>query len=224
MALLSVWNTNLLGMQSIAVLPYENYLKRFPAYLQQLTMESNGKSVQVDGARVSTTTSPVYWGEPGTNGQHSFYQLLHQGTQIIACDIIAFARALTPDGAQHDMLVANALAQGEALAMGRTADEVRAEGTPEWLVPHRTFAGNRPSTTILAHELTPHALGALVALYEHAVFVQSVLWNINAFDQWGVELGKELATGLQPVVEGKRGTEGLDSSTAGLVGYLRGLS
>jgi glucose-6-phosphate isomerase len=224
MALLSVWNTNLLGMQSIAVLPYENYLKRFPAYLQQLTMESNGKSVQVDGARVSTTTSPVYWGEPGTNGQHSFYQLLHQGTQIIACDIIAFARALTPDGAQHDMLVANALAQGEALAMGRTADEVRAEGTPEWLVPHRTFAGNRPSTTILAHELTPHALGALVALYEHAVFVQSVLWNINAFDQWGVELGKVLADRiLKEVAADTAPPTAHDSSTNELIRRYRTL-
>jgi glucose-6-phosphate isomerase len=212
-------------MHSIAVLPYENYLKRFPAYLQQLTMESNGKRVQLDGETVSVATSPVYWGEPGTNGQHSFYQLLHQGTQIIPCDLIVFAHALTPDGAQHDMLVANAFAQGEALAMGKTADDVHAEGTPEWLVPHRTFEGNRPSTTILAERLTPHALGALVALYEHCVFTQGVIWNVNPFDQWGVELGKALANRILPeVTAGSEHELAHDSSTNELIRRYRTLN
>ncbi|WP_300615338.1 glucose-6-phosphate isomerase [Dokdonella sp.] len=193
MGLLGVWNTNFLGLDSVAVLPYEQYLKRFPAYLQQLAMESNGKSVTRGGMRVDYATGPVYWGEPGTNGQHSFYQLIHQGTRGIACDFIGFCDALAPLGDQHDLLIANLFAQGEALAFGRTADEVRAEGTPEALVPHRVFEGNRPSSTILAQRLTPGTLGALVALYEHAVFVQGVIWDIDSFDQWGVELGKILA-------------------------------
>jgi glucose-6-phosphate isomerase len=175
------------------VLPYEQYLKRFPAYLQQLTMESNGKHVTIDGESVNCQTGPIYWGEPGTNGQHSFYQLIHQGTRLIPCDFIGFCQALNPLGAQHDLLMANLIAQSEALAFGKTADEVRAEGTPERLVPHRTFEGNRPSNTILAQHLTPNALGALVALYEHSVFVQGSIWNVDSFDQWGVELGKALA-------------------------------
>jgi glucose-6-phosphate isomerase len=180
------------------VLPYEQYLKRFPAYLQQLTMESNGKHVTLGGHGVTYATSPIYWGEPGTNGQHSFYQLIHQGTRIVPCDFIGFGQPLNPlplpgGGDQHDLLIANLIAQGEALAFGKTADEVRAEGTPEALVPHRTCEGNRPSTTILAAKLTPRALGTLIALYEHSVFVQGVLWNIDSFDQWGVELGKQLA-------------------------------
>jgi len=180
------------------VLPYEQYLKRFPAYLQQLTMESNGKHISLDGARVDYATGPIYWGEPGTNGQHSFYQLIHQGTRLIPCDFIGFCRALNPmpdphGGDQHDLLMANLIAQSEALAFGKTAAEVKAEGTPAALVPHRTFEGNRPSSTILAERLDPHTLGALVALYEHSVFVQGVIWNIDSFDQWGVELGKALA-------------------------------
>jgi glucose-6-phosphate isomerase len=175
------------------VLPYEQYLKRFPAYLQQLTMESNGKHISLDGARVDYETGPIYWGEPGTNGQHSFYQLIHQGTRLVACDFIGFCQALNPLGSQHDLLMANLFAQSEALAFGKTADEAKAEGTPEALVPHRTFEGNRPSNTLLAERLTPQTLGALVALYEHSVFVQGVIWNIDSFDQWGVELGKALA-------------------------------
>jgi glucose-6-phosphate isomerase len=184
------------------VLPYEQYLKRFPAYLQQLTMESNGKHVTLDGATVDYATGPIYWGEPGTNGQHSFYQLIHQGTHLVPCDFIGFGQALNPlpirdggktHGDQHDLLIANLIAQGEALAFGKTAEEVRAEGTPEALVPHRVFEGNRPSSTILAARLTPHSLGTLVALYEHSVFVQGVIWGIDSFDQWGVELGKQLA-------------------------------
>ncbi len=193
MALIGLWNTNFLGLDSVAVLPYEQYLRRFPAYLQQLVMESNGKSVTRIGERVDYVTSPLYWGEPGTNGQHSFYQLIHQGTRGIACDFIGFCNALEPLGDQHDLLIANLIAQGEALAFGRSAAELRAEGTPEMLVPHRVFEGNHPSSTILAARLTPHALGALVALYEHAVFVQGVVWDIDSFDQWGVELGKALA-------------------------------
>jgi len=177
----------------VAVLPYAQYLKRFPAYLQQLTMESNGKSVTLGGRRVDYQTGPVYWGEPGTNGQHSFYQLIHQGTRLVPCDFIGFCEPLSPLREQHDLLMANLFAQGEALAFGRTADEVRAEGVDEALVPHKTFEGNRPSSTILAKKLTPHALGALVALYEHSVFVQGVVWDIDSFDQWGVELGKVLA-------------------------------
>jgi glucose-6-phosphate isomerase len=193
MAMLGVWYTNFFGAPTQAVLPYAQYLKRFPAYLQQLTMESNGKSVTVDGARVDCDTAPVWWGEPGTNGQHSFYQLIHQGTRLIPCHFIGFCQPLNPLTEQHDLLMANLFAQSEALAFGKTAEQVRAEGTPEWLVPHRCFDGNRPSNTILAQRLTPHALGALVALYEHITFVQGVVWNIDSFDQWGVELGKELA-------------------------------
>ncbi len=193
MGLLAIWNTNFLGAATVAVLPYEQYLKRFPAYLQQLTMESNGKHVTLDGAHVDYATGPVYWGEPGTNGQHSFYQLIHQGTQLVPCDFIGFGQPLNPLGQQHDQLMANLIAQGEALAFGKSADEVRAEGTPAALVAHRTFEGNRPSSTILAARLTPHALGSLIALYEHSVFVQGVIWNIDSFDQWGVELGKQLA-------------------------------
>jgi len=201
MGLLSVWYTNFFDAETVAVLPYENYLKRFPAYLQQLTMESNGKQVTLAGRPVNYSTSPVYWGEPGTNGQHSFYQLLHQGTRLVPCDFIAFAHALTPLGRHHDLLIANVLAQSEALAFGRTAAEVRAEKTPEWLVPHRTFAGNRPSSTLLAERLTPRILGTLVALYEHIVFTQGAIWNVNPFDQWGVELGKVLAQRIVPELE-----------------------
>ena len=203
MALLSVWNTNFLGAETIAVLPYENYLKRFPAYLQQLTMESNGKHVTLDGKQVNYETSPIYWGEPGTNGQHSFYQLIHQGTRLIPCDFIAFAKALTPLGRHHDILLANVFAQSEALAFGKTAAEVRAENVPAALVPHKVFEGNRPSNTILADKLTPAVLGKLVALYEHIVFVQGVIWSVNPFDQWGVELGKALAQRIVPELEGK---------------------
>ncbi len=197
MALLGIWYTNFFGAGTQAVLPYAQYLKRFPAYLQQLTMESNGKSVTLQGARVDHETAAVWWGEPGTNGQHSFYQLLHQGTRLVPCDFIGFCRPLGHLRDQHDMLMANLFAQSEALAFGKTAEQVRAEGTPEWLVPHRCFDGNRPSNTILADSLTPHTLGALVALYEHVTFVQGVIWNVNSFDQWGVELGKELAKRTQ---------------------------
>ncbi|MDA3887382.1 MAG: glucose-6-phosphate isomerase, partial [Allgaiera sp.] len=193
MGLLAIWNGNFLRAATVAVLPYEQYLKRFPAYLQQLTMESNGKHVSLDGAPVDYDTSPIYWGEPGTNGQHSFYQLIHQGTRIVPCDFIGFCQPLNPLGDQHDLLMANLFAQSEALAFGKTVDEVTAEGVPGTLAPHRSFEGNRPSNTILAERLTPHTLGALVALYEHSVFVQGVIWNINSFDQWGVELGKALA-------------------------------
>jgi glucose-6-phosphate isomerase len=201
MGLIGIWNNDFLGASSVAVLPYENYLKRFPAYLQQLTMESNGKCVTLEGKLVSCDTGPIYWGEPGTNGQHSFYQLIHQGTRLVPCDFIAFAQSLTPLGRHHDMLIANVLAQSEALAFGRTADEVGAEGTAAALVPHRVFPGNRPSNTILAERLTPAVLGSLVALYEHAVFTQAVIWDINPFDQWGVELGKALAQAILPELE-----------------------
>ena len=194
LGLLAIWNNNFLGAATVAVLPYEQYLKRFPAYLQQLTMESNGKHVTLDGTRVDYETGPIYWGEPGTNGQHSFYQWIHQGTRLVACDFIGFCEALNPLGIQHDLLMANLFAQGEALAFGKTADEVKAAGTPDELVAHRAFEGNRPSNTILARQLTPRTLGALVALYEHSVFVQGAIWNIDSFDQWGVELGKALAT------------------------------
>jgi len=194
MAVLAIWNRNFLGAETVAVLPYAHYLKRFPAYLQQLAMESNGKHVTLDGVRVDYATGPIYWGEPGTNGQHSFYQLIHQGTQIVPCDFIGFCRPLNVLGDQHDLLMANLFAQSEALAFGKTADEVRDEGTAAALVPHRTFEGNRPSNTLLAEQLTPQTLGALVALYEHSVFVQGVIWNIDSFDQWGVKLGKALAT------------------------------
>lgn len=203
MALLSVWNTNFLGAETIAVLPYENYLKRFPAYLQQLTMDSNGKHVTLDGKQVNYETSPIYWGEPGTNGQHSFYQLIHQGTRLIPCDFIAFGKALTPLGRHHDILLANVFAQSEALAFGKTAAEVRAEKVPDALVPHKVFEGNRPSNTILADKLTPAVLGKLVALYEHIVFVQGAIWSVNPFDQWGVELGKALAQRIVPELENK---------------------
>jgi glucose-6-phosphate isomerase len=201
MGLLSVWYNNFFGAQTVAVLPYEQYLKRFPAYLQQLTMESNGKRVTIDGKTITYDTSPIYWGEPGTNGQHSFYQLIHQGTRLIPCDFIAFGHALTPLGRHHDMLLANVLAQAEALAFGKSAEQVRAEGTKAWLVPHRVFEGNRPSNMILAERLTPAILGTLVALYEHIVYTQGVIWNVNSFDQWGVELGKELAQLIVPELE-----------------------
>jgi glucose-6-phosphate isomerase len=222
LALLSVWNTNFLGAETVAVLPYEQYLKRFPAYLQQLTMESNGKSVTRAGQRVAYATSPIYWGEPGTNGQHSFYQLIHQGTRLIPCDFIAFGRALTPLGRHHDILLANVFAQAEALAFGKTAEEVKAEGTPDWLVPHRVFEGNRPSNMILAERLTPTVLGALVALYEHIVFTQGAVWNVNPFDQWGVELGKVLAQRILPELESPT-TAKLqhDSSTNNLIRRYR---
>jgi glucose-6-phosphate isomerase len=190
---MAIWNCNFLDVPTVAVLPYEQYLKRFPAYLQQLAMESNGKHVTVVGERVDYETGPIYWGEPGTNGQHSFFQLIHQGTRLIACDFIGFCRTLNPLGDQHDLLIANLFAQSEALAFGKTAAEVKAEGTPDGLVPHRTFEGNRPSNTFLAEQLTPATLGALIALYEHSVFVQGAIWNIDSFDQWGVELGKALA-------------------------------
>ncbi|MCU0708774.1 MAG: glucose-6-phosphate isomerase [Pirellula sp.] len=201
LGLLTVWYVNFFGAQTVAVLPYENYLKRFPAYLQQLTMESNGKYVTLQGTPVDYATSPIYWGEPGTNGQHSFYQLIHQGTHLIPCDFIAFANPATRIGRHHDLLIANVLAQSEALAFGKTASEVRAEGTPEWLVPHRVFEGNRPSNTLFADRLTPEMLGKLVALYEHSVYVQGVIWNVNPFDQWGVELGKALAQRIIPELE-----------------------
>jgi glucose-6-phosphate isomerase len=193
MGLLTIWYTDFFDAQTVAVLPYEQYLKRFPAYLQQLTMESNGKHVTLDGARVTTDTGPIYWGEPGTNGQHSFYQLIHQGTRLIPCDFIGFYKTLNPLGRHHDMLMANVFAQAEALAFGKTAEQVKAEGTPDWLVPHRVFEGNRPSNVILADQLTPEVLGKLIALYEHSVFTQGAIWSIDSFDQWGVELGKVLA-------------------------------
>jgi glucose-6-phosphate isomerase len=193
MGLLSVWYNDFFDAQTVAVLPYEQYLKRFPAYLQQLTMESNGKHVTLSGETVSYQTGPVYWGEPGTNGQHSFYQLIHQGTKLIPCDFIGFGKTLNPLGNHHDLLMANVFAQSEALAFGKTAEEVKAEGVPEWLVPHKVFEGNRPSNTLLLKELTPEALGKLVALYEHIVFTQGTVWQVNSFDQWGVELGKVLA-------------------------------
>jgi len=198
MGLLAVWYSDFFGAQTCAVLPYEQYLKRFPAYLQQLTMESNGKHVTLDGERVTYDTSQIYWGEPGTNGQHSFYQLIHQGTRLIPCDFIGFGQTLNPLGQHHDMLLANVFAQGEALAFGKTAEEVKAEGSPDWLVPHRVFEGNRPSNTLLIERLTPAVLGKLVALYEHSVFTQGIIWNIDSFDQWGVELGKVLAQRIIP--------------------------
>jgi len=201
MGLLALWYNNFFGAQTVGVFPYEQYLKRFPAYLQQLTMESNGKHVTLDGAVVNYQTGPIYWGEPGTNGQHSFYQMIPQGTKIIPCDFIGFHQTLNPLGRHHDMLIANVFAQGEALAFGKTAEQVKAEGTPDWLVPHRTFEGNRPSTTILAERLTPETLGKLVALYEHSVFTQGAIWRINSFDQWGVELGKALAQKIIPELE-----------------------
>ncbi len=222
MGLLSIWYNDFFGAQTVAVLPYEQYLKRFPAYLQQLTMESNGKHVAVDGSAVTYNTGPIYWGEPGTNGQHSFYQLIHQGTRLIPCDFIGFAKALNPLGRHHDLLLANVFAQTEALAFGKTAEQVAAEGTPAWLVPHRTFEGNRPTNTILADELTPETLGKLVALYEHSVFTQGAIWQINSFDQWGVELGKVLAQRIVPEIEGAAETPlNHDSSTNNLIRRYR---
>jgi glucose-6-phosphate isomerase len=222
MGLLTVWYTNFFGAQTVAVLPYEQYLKRFPAYLQQLTMESNGKYVTLAGTKVDYQTGPVYWGEPGTNGQHSFYQLIHQGTSLIPCDFIAFGQSLNPLGQHHDILIANVLAQSQALAFGKTADQVKAEGTPDWLVPHRVFEGNRPSNTILAERLTPETLGKLVTLYEHSVFTQGVIWNIGSFDQWGVELGKVLAQQILPELNTKVDPKlGSDSSTNDLIRYYR---
>jgi glucose-6-phosphate isomerase len=224
MGLLAIYNNNFLGAQSVAILPYEQYLKRFPAYLQQLTMESNGKHVTLDGKEVDYQTGPIYWGEPGTNGQHSFYQLIHQGTRLIACDFIAFGKALNPIGRHHDILMANVFAQAEALAFGKTTKEVEADGTPPWLAPHRTFEGNRPSNTILLERLTPAALGKLVALYEHSVFTQGVIWKIDSFDQWGVELGKVLAQRIVPEIESAK-EENLrhDSSTNALIRQYRGM-
>jgi glucose-6-phosphate isomerase len=222
LGLLSIWYTDFFDAQTIAILPYEQYLKRFPAYLQQLTMESNGKHVTLSGNAVDYATGPIYWGEPGTNGQHSFYQLIHQGTRLIPCDFLAFMKTLNPLGRHHDLLLANVFAQTEALAFGKTPEQVKAEGTPDWLVPHRVFEGNRPSNTILAEELTPAALGKLVALYEHCVFTQGTIWQVNSFDQWGVELGKALAQKIIPELESK--TEPAlahDSSTNNLIRRYR---
>ena len=218
MGLLSVWYNDFFGAETVAVLPYDQYLKRFPAYLQQLTMESNGKHVTLAGTPVGSSTGPVYWGEPGTNGQHSFYQLIHQGTRLIPCEFLTFVEALNPLGRHHDMLVANVFAQAEALAFGKTAEEVRAEGTPDWLVPARVFEGNRPTTTILAQRLTPETLGKLVALYEHNVFTQGAIWSIDSFDQWGVELGKVLAQRIIPELESPTEPKlAHDSSTSSLI-------
>ena len=224
MGLLAVWYNNFFESQTIAVLPYEQYLKRFPAYLQQLTMESNGKHVTLDGARVQYQTGPIFWGEPGTNGQHSFYQLIHQGTKLIPCDFIGFCQALNPLGEHHDLLMSNVFAQAEALAFGKTPEEVRAEGTPDWLVPHRVFEGNRPSNAILAEQLTPETLGKLVALYEHSVFTQGTIWQIDSFDQWGVELGKVLANRIIPELDAAdEPSLNHDSSTNALIRRYRSL-
>jgi glucose-6-phosphate isomerase len=222
MGLLSIWYNDFFGAQTVAVLPYEQYLKRLPAYLQQLVMESNGKHVTLAGDAVDYDTSPVYWGEPGTNGQHSFYQLIHQGTRLIPCDFIAFAKALEPLGRHHDILIANVFAQAEALAFGKTAAQVKAEGTPDALVPHRVFEGNRPSNIIMADALTPAVLGALVALYEHSVFTQGAIWDIDSFDQWGVELGKVLAQRIIPELESAADPKlAHDSSTNALIRRYR---
>jgi len=224
MGLLSLWYNDFFGAHTVAVLPYEQYLKRFPAYLQQLTMESNGKHVTLDGTQVKPETGPIYWGEPGTNGQHSFYQLIHQGTRLIPCDFIAFAKPLNPLGPHHDILLANVFAQAEALAFGKTNDEVKAEGSPDWLVPHRVFEGNRPSNTLLADRLTPETLGKLVALYEHSVFTQGIIWNIDSFDQWGVELGKVLAKRIIPELDNKaEAALAHDSSTNNLIRRYRNM-
>jgi glucose-6-phosphate isomerase len=224
MGLLALWYDDFFGADTIAVLPYDQYLKRFPAYLQQLTMESNGKSVTLDGRRVDYQTGQIFWGEPGTNGQHSFYQLIHQGTKLVPCDFIGFCRSLNPIGDHHDLLMSNVFAQAEALAFGKTADEVRAEGTPDWLAPHRTFEGNRPSNTLLAEQLTPETLGKLIALYEHSVFTQGVIWQIDSFDQWGVELGKVLAQRIVPELTSAEEPElGHDSSTNELIRRYRRL-
>src|SRR5262249_4287013 len=220
--LLTIWYADFFGAETVAVLPYEQYLKRFPAYLQQLTMESNGKHVTLTGSEVNYSTGPIYWGEPGTNGQHSFYQLIHQGTRLIPSDFIAFTKTLNPLGRHHDMLLANVFAQTEALAFGKTPEQVKAEGTPDWLVPHRVFEGNRPANTILAEQLTPETLGKLVALYEHSVFTQGVIWNIDSFDQWGVELGKVLAQRIIPELESDAETDlKHDSSTNNLIRRYR---
>jgi glucose-6-phosphate isomerase len=225
LGLLTVWYTDFFNAETVAVLPYEQYLKRFPAYLQQLTMESNGKHVTLDGTEVTYATGPIYWGEPGTNGQHSFYQLIHQGTRLIPCDFIAFVEPLNPLGRHHDMLLANVFAQSEALAFGKTVDQVKAQGTADWLVPHRVFEGNRPSNTILVDRLTPETLGKLVALYEHAVFTQGTIWQVNSFDQWGVELGKVLAQRIIPEIESEtEPTLGHDSSTNSLIRRYRARS
>ncbi len=221
MGLLAVWYADFFGAETVAVLPYDQYLVRFPAYLQQLTMESNGKHVTLDGRRVDYPTGPIYWGEPGTNGQHSFYQLLHQGTRLVPADFIGFYRSLNPLGAHHDLLMANLFAQTEALAFGKTADEVRSEGTPAWLEPHRVFEGNRPSSTILAQQLTPEVLGALITLYEHSTFTQGTIWQIDSFDQWGVELGKVLAMRIVPELAPDAGTTAHDSSTSRLIQLYR---
>ena len=222
MGLVSIWYNDFFGAQTVAVLPYAQYLKRFPAYLQQLTMESNGKHVTLSGEHVDYATGPIYWGEPGTNGQHSFYQLIHQGTRLIPCDFIGFMHSLNPLGGQHDLLMANLFAQTEALAFGKTPEQVRAEGTPEWLVPHRVCEGNRPTNTILADDLTPHTLGALIALYEHSVFVQGAIWHIDSFDQWGVELGKQLANKLIPQLQDQDKPDlEHDSSTSALIRRYR---
>ncbi|HTW47429.1 MAG TPA: glucose-6-phosphate isomerase [Acidobacteriaceae bacterium] len=222
MGLLTLWYTDFFGAETVAVLPYDQYLKRFPAYLQQLTMESNGKHVTLSGERVQYETGPIFWGEPGTNGQHSFYQLIHQGTRLIPCDFIGFAKTLNPLGNHHDLLMANVFAQGEALAFGKTVADVKAEGTPDWLVPHRVFEGNRPSSTFLLEELTPEALGKLVALYEHSVFTQGTVWQIDSFDQWGVELGKVLAKKIIGELEGSGPASGShDSSTTTLIEWYR---
>ena len=224
LGLLAVWYNDFFGAQTVAVLPYEQYMKRFPAYLQQLTMESNGKHVTLDGSRVACDTGPIYWGEPGTNGQHSFYQLIHQGTRIIPCDFIAFGKALNPLGRHHDLLLANVFAQAEALAFGKTPEQVKSDGTADWLVPHRVFEGNRPSNTILLEKLTPEALGKLIALYEHSVFTQGAVWGIDSFDQWGVELGKVLAQRIVPELESKTEPKlGHDSSTNALIRRYRKL-
>jgi glucose-6-phosphate isomerase len=224
MGLVGLWYNDFFGAQTVAVLPYEQYLKRFPAYLQQLTMESNGKHVTLEGVQIDYDTGPIFWGEPGTNGQHSFYQLIHQGTRLIPCDFIAFTKPLNPLGRHHDMLVANVFAQTEALAFGKTADQVKAEGTPDWLVPHRLFEGNRPSNTLLLDALTPAALGKLVALYEHLVFTQGTIWQVDSFDQWGVELGKALAQRIIPELESAREPKlDHDSSTNALIRRYRKL-
>ena len=225
MGLLGIWNADFLGARTVAVLPYDHYLRRFPAYLQQLIMESNGKSVTLDGRPVDCATSPVYWGEPGTNGQHSFYQLIHQGTQLIPCDFIAFGQSLNPLGGHHAMLLSNVLAQAEALAFGKTAEALAAEGVPAWLIPHKTFAGNRPSTVLLAQRLTPRILGALVALYEHLVFTQGAIWDLNPFDQWGVELGKELCRKILPELQAEAEPAlAHDASTNKLIRRLRAMA
>jgi glucose-6-phosphate isomerase len=222
MGLLSVWYNDFFGAQTVGVMPYEQYLERFPAYLQQLTMESNGKHVTLEGGAVDYQTGPIFWGEPGTNGQHSFYQLIHQGTKLIPCDFIGFYKSSNPLGRHHDLLLANVFAQSEALAFGKTAAEVKAEGTPDWLLPHRLFEGNRPSSTILAEKLTPYVLGTLVALYEHSVFTQGTIWNINSFDQWGVELGKALAQRIIPQLENEEQPPLThDSSTNNLIRRYR---